>query len=72
MTKVQIRFKLERPLNDVLAARIADAHAMYGIQRVALTPAMDGLVVEYDASRLGPAEVESVLAGAGIAVVRES
>jgi hypothetical protein len=70
MTKVQIRFKLERPLDDVLAARLADAHVLYGIHRVTLTPEMDGMTVEYDASRLKPADVASALAGAGIPVAR--
>jgi hypothetical protein len=70
MTKVQIRFKLQRPLDDVLLARVSDAHAFYGIQRVTLAPEMDGLTVEYDASRLKPAEVESALLGGGIPVVR--
>jgi hypothetical protein len=70
MTKVQIRYKLQRPLDNVLLARISDAHAFYGIHRVTLAPAMDGLTVEYDASRLKPAEVESALLGGGIPVVR--
>jgi hypothetical protein len=35
---------------------------------VKLNPALDGLMVEYDASRLRPAEVEAALAGAGISV----
>ena len=71
MTKVQIRFKLQKPLDNVLLARISDAHAFYGIHKVTLAPSMDAMMVEYDASRLKPAEVESALAGAGIPVVRE-
>jgi allophanate hydrolase subunit 1 len=71
MTKVQIRFKLNRPLDDVLLTRLSDANAFYGIQKIQLSPAMDGLTVEYDATRLKPAEVESALAGAGIAVAHE-
>jgi hypothetical protein len=71
MTKVQIRFKLQKPLDNVLLARISDAHAFYGILKVTVAPSMDGLMVEYDASRLKPAEVESALAGAGIPAVRE-
>ena len=71
MTKVQIRFKLQKPLDDVLLARISDAHSFYGIHKVTLAPSMDAMTVEYDASRLKPAEVESALAGAGIPVVRE-
>ncbi len=68
MTKVQIRFRLQRPLDDVLMARISDAHSIYGIHRVQVAPSLDSLTVEYDATRLRPAEVESALAGAGIAV----
>ena len=68
MTKVQIRFRLRQPLSDNLFRTIAKAHTLYGIQHVQLSPAMDSLTVEYDASRLRPAEVESALSGAGIAV----
>ena len=59
------------PLDDILLARISDAHAFYGIHKVTLAPSMDQMMVEYDASRLKPAEVESALAGAGIAVERQ-
>jgi len=69
MTKVQIHFRLQRPLDDILLSRISDAHSLYGIFRVKPAPSLDALTVEYDASRLGPAEVESALAGAGIPVV---
>jgi hypothetical protein len=68
MTKVQIRFRLERPLDDTLLSRIADAHTIYGIQRIQVAPSLDGLTVEYDATRLRPAEVESALAAGGIPV----
>ncbi len=68
MTKVQIRFRLQRPLDDTLLARISDAHALYGIHRVKVAPSRDSLTVEYDATRLRAAEVESALAGAGIPV----
>ncbi|PWT98911.1 MAG: hypothetical protein C5B51_28310 [Terriglobia bacterium] len=66
MTKVQRRFRLQKPLDEVLLARISDAYAIYGIQRIQLAPSMDGLTVEYDATRLRPAEVEAALANAGI------
>ncbi len=68
MTKVQIRFRLQRPLDNVLLARIADAHSLYGIQRVKVLPGMDGIEVEYDATRLNAAQVESALAGAGVPI----
>jgi hypothetical protein len=66
MTKVQIHFRLQKPLDDVLLARLADVHSLYGIQKVNVAPTLDSLTVEYDASRLRPAEVEAALAGAGI------
>lgn len=68
MTRVQIRFRLQRPLDDAMRARISDAYGLYGIQRINVAPSLDHLMVEYDASRLRPAEVESALAGAGIPV----
>jgi hypothetical protein len=68
MTKVQTHFRLQRPLDDVLMARIADAHSIYGIFRVSLNPSLDGLTVEYDATRLRPPEVGAALASAGIQV----
>lgn len=68
MTKVQIRFRLQKPLDDASLARIADTHTLYGIQRVKVAPSLDSLMVEYDATRLRPAEVEAALASAGIPV----
>lgn len=69
MTKVQIHFRLQKPLDDTMLQRLSDTSALYGIQKIKLDPALDGLTVEYDATRLRPAEVESALAGAGIPVV---
>ena len=68
MTKVQIHFRLQHPLDDQMLARISDVYAIYGIQRIQLAPEKDGVTVEYDATRLRPAEVESALASAGIPV----
>lgn len=68
MTKVQIRFRFERPLDEIQLQRLADARVFYGIFGVKLNPSMDVVTVDYDASRLGPKEVESALAGAGIPV----
>jgi len=66
MTKVQTRFRLLKPLDEVLLSRISDACSIYGIQKIQVSPSGDGLSVEYDATRLRPAEVESALAHAGI------
>jgi hypothetical protein len=70
MTKVQARFRLQRPLDNAMLEHISDAKAIYGIQKLQVAPALDALMVEYDATRLRPAEVEAALAGAGIPVER--
>ena len=71
MTKVQIRFRFEKPLDDAALARLSDSTSLYGIQKVKLNPSLDGMLVEYDATRLRPAEVEAAFTGCGIAVQPE-
>ena len=66
MTKVQIEFQLQHALDDELMTRIAAAYSIYGIQKIRLAPSQDGLTVEYDATRLQPAEVHAALTRAGI------
>jgi hypothetical protein len=68
MTKLQVNFKLQKPLDDFMMARIADAYSLYGIQKVKIAPTLDSLMVEYDATRLRPAEVEAALSNSGIPV----
>jgi copper chaperone CopZ len=72
MTNVQIHFRLQRPLDNAMLARIEQVHAVYGIQRVRVAPTMDALTVDYDATRLRPAEVESALTSAGIPIAPEA
>ncbi|MEX2264950.1 MAG: hypothetical protein WD696_23550 [Bryobacteraceae bacterium] len=69
MTKVQMHFGLDRPLDETLLTRIADAHSIYGFVRLRLDDRGDGLTVDYDASRLTPADVEAALRRAGIPIV---
>ena len=71
MTKVQLRFRLLRPLDDSMMARIVNAHTIYGIQHIQLAPSQEEIIVEYDASRLAVADVEAALARAGIPVTPE-
>ena len=68
MTKVQIRFTVQKPLDDAALAGISLVNSKYGIQKINVSPELDALTVEYDATRLRPAEVEAAFAGAGIAV----
>lgn len=71
MTKVQIRFRLEKPLDEDMMARIAGAHSIYGIMRVEPKDPDHEILVSYDASRLRPADVGAVLKRGGIPVVLE-
>ncbi|MEO8373449.1 MAG: hypothetical protein ABI806_29960 [Candidatus Solibacter sp.] len=66
---MQIRFRAQKPLDDAALAGIALVNSKYGIQKIKVSPDLEGLTVEYDATRLRPAEVEAAFAGAGIAVV---
>ena len=66
MSRVELHLELLEPINDRVAARIAEAHSLYGILRAQLTPSLDELIVEYDASRLTPEEVVAALHRFGI------
>ncbi len=68
MTKVQLRYELLSPLDDVLLKRISDAHGVYGFQRIQVEPSLTAILVEYDASRLSRDGVEATLHAAGIPV----
>ena len=72
MTKMQVRYALQRPLDEVLMQRIADAHAIYGIHRIEVSPSLDALTVEYDATRLRRDDVHAALAAAGIPVLPQA
>ena len=48
---------------------IARVHGVYGIEKVMLDPGGKSIIVEYDASRLNPLEVEAALQKAGIPLV---
>jgi len=71
MTKVQIHFHLEKPLDENALARMADAQTIYGIERIKVDGASTDICVEYDASRLKASEVEAALRARGIPVVRD-
>jgi hypothetical protein len=68
MTKVQIRFRLTSRLDDDMMANIATAHSVYGIMRIAVTPSMQEILVDYDASRLRTEDVGATLKRRGIDV----
>ena len=70
MSKVTLHFKFLTPLDDAMMAAISRANGIFGLERVQLTPSMDGLLVDFDASRLFLAEVEAVLAAQGLPLIR--
>jgi hypothetical protein len=67
MTKVQRYFQLQRPIDEALMEQIAVVNSIYGIERIRIEPS-GNLMVEYDATRLNIAQVETVLERAGIPV----
>ena len=71
MTKVQRHFHLQRPIDEPLMEQIGHVNSIYGIERVRIEPSGD-LMVEYDATRLNTAQVETVLERAGIPVAEVS
>jgi hypothetical protein len=64
MTRIQMHFRLREPLDEAAMAKLSDTSAVYGIQKLKLHE--NSLMVEYDATRMRPAEVEAALAHAGI------
>ena len=66
MTKVRLRYGLARPLDESLLERIADLHGVYGFLRIETVP--EGLLVEFDASRLSERDVEAHLRRVGIPI----
>jgi hypothetical protein len=71
MTKVVTHFTLTHALDETLMERISDAHSMFGLQRVQLTPDLKEVIVEWDSSRLTPAQVDAALHRAGIPALRK-
>ncbi len=72
MTKVTLQFELLAPLDERLMANLSRVGAVYGLSRVQVTPQLDGLVVDFDASRLSIQDVERELGKAGIRARRRS
>jgi hypothetical protein len=68
VTKVQIRFRLQKPLDDSTLLHLAAASAIYGIQKLKVSPTLDSVDVEYDATRLKAADVASALSAAGVPI----
>jgi hypothetical protein len=66
MTKVQLRFALREPLDELAMSRIPQVYSRYGILRIDAQSGAESLTVEYDATRFSPKDVEAALACAGL------
>jgi len=71
MTKVQVTYDLDGPVDEAVLERIDRIHGVYGIQAARLSPALDSLLVQYDATRMKPEDVDRTLHAAGLAVRRK-
>jgi hypothetical protein len=72
MTKIQLTFTLSSPLDEQLMNRIADVYGTYGILRIKAQPGERILMVEFDATRFSPKDVEAALARAGLPLAQRS
>jgi hypothetical protein len=72
MTKVLVRYHLQSPLAETHLARLADLRGFYGIISFEHDPNAATLAVEYDAARLRPPEVASLLRRRGLPVMPAS
>ena len=70
MTQVQLAYDLQRPLTDEDANAVARVHSWYGIKKITIAPALDKIVVDFDASRMMEGDVEAVLIRFGVPIVR--
>jgi hypothetical protein len=68
VTKVQIRLRLQKPLDDSVLVHLSATNSIYGIQKLRVAPTLDTVEVEYDATRLKPADVVNALSAAGVPV----
>lgn len=69
MTKVTLHYDLARPLTEPELENVADLPSTYGIARVQVSPGLDKLTVDYDASRMMKTDVEAVLHRHGLPVM---
>ena len=68
---MDVRFRYtQHPSEDTMRA-VADLYDVYGIRRVRLDQAEKAVLVEYDATRLGMANIFQLLRRAGLAVTEE-
>jgi hypothetical protein len=68
MAKVETEFDLWRELGEDDLLNFAKLTGVYGILMAKLSPALDKISIEYDASRLTPEHVQVVLGRHGMPI----
>ncbi|HXE14000.1 MAG TPA: hypothetical protein VN633_17865 [Bryobacteraceae bacterium] len=68
MTKVETAFDLSRKLGEEDLVNFAKLTSVYGILMTKLSPSLDNIRVEYDASRLTPDQLQVVLGSHGMPI----
>ncbi|HUK88412.1 MAG TPA: hypothetical protein VLT85_12170 [Terriglobales bacterium] len=66
MTAVDVSFRCGRPPGEAELRALQAAREVYGMRRIRFEPRDSIVSVEYDASRLNEATVESLLRQAGL------
>ena len=66
MTALDVRFRYGRPPGEAEMRALQVAREVYGLRRIRFEPDASVVTVEYDASRLNQAAVESLLRQAGL------
>ena len=69
MTKVQAQYELSRKLSDQDLENLNRVHAVYGIYWAKPTPALDRLLVEFDASHLTITDLQQTLEQHGLPII---
>jgi hypothetical protein len=70
MTKVQTSYKLSRTLGDEDLAALSKLPSVYGIFFAKVAPGLDGMLIEYDASRLTHDQLNAILETHGLPITR--
>ena len=72
MTKVQTAFKLSRTLGGGDLESLSRLPSVYGIYFAKFTSTLDGMLIEYDASRLSPDDLKGILEKHGLPIIAPS
>ena len=71
MTNVDVQFRYAQHHQEDTIRAVADLSDVYGIRRVRLNQSERTVLVEYDATRLGVANVYQLLRRAGLSVTEQ-